>query len=394
MIREFTETTKKIIDAHKGDFDCTNYKTKMKDYGAYLSSLGGVFKRWAEKTADVKTVYDLYEIAEYVFGLMSIFGFDYNNGKWYRKWAGGKPFYIGNHTGRSNWGRIDDLCGKASKDKTTNCNYGMDSLLYKAGLFGGKDQPTNSSAFRSHIKSRKSPFFRHQKDLQVGDLVHFFRSPVTTDDCNDWKDWGHVAIVGEVINGEIILFDSGGRFITTGHYKHEFKVDEHNKPIGDYSTYKGWVGIRDIHLQGSKDDLVKDRTNTDLAVGVILGLYDKDSKRKHYLGNRYEIVQKLVNHYTSDAGHDDYLIACAYYVIAGYAGKGERRRDIFGKDYVQIQKIVNRILSNARKTESVLALEVINGVWGSGDARRNKLIKAGHDYEEIQKKVNQMLVTG
>ena len=250
--KQFSDETQKIIDAHKADFNCTNYKEKLKSYGgynSYLNKLGGVFKKWNGKTADVKTVSELHEIAEYVFGLMSIFGFDYNNGKIYRRWTGGSPFYVNGKKGRSNWGRIDDLCSKSSKDKTTNCNYGMDSLLYKSGLYGKPGQPTNSCAFRSHIKHRKFKFFRNQNDLKIGDLVQFFGSEVKTDNCNDWKNWHHVAIVGDIVDGKIIMFDSGGRFITTGKYKHEFKVDKNNKPIGDYSSYKGWVAIRSITLK-------------------------------------------------------------------------------------------------------------------------------------------------
>ena len=200
-MKQFTIGTKKIVDAHKADFDCTDYASRMKEYGgyeAYLKKLGGVFGKWAGKTGSVKTVMEFREFAEYTWGLMSIFGFDYNNGKIYRRWAGGKPFYTGSHKGRSNWGRIDDLCGKSSKAKTTNCNYGQDSFLYKAGLFGKDGQPTNSCGFRSHIKSRKFNFFHDLKDLQVGDLVNFFSEPATGDDCNKWKTWHHVAIVGEI----------------------------------------------------------------------------------------------------------------------------------------------------------------------------------------------------
>lgn len=47
--------------------------------------------------------------------------------------------------------------------------------------------------------------------------------------------------------------------------------------------------------------------------------------------------------------------------------------------------------SNANKTNEELAKEVINGLWGNGEARRQRLIKAGYNYNLIQKLVNQML---
>ena len=43
------------------------------------------------------------------------------------------------------------------------------------------------------------------------------------------------------------------------------------------------------------------------------------------------------------------------------------------------------------KTIKEIALEVIDGKWGSGEARKKKLINAGYDYDKVQKKVNEIL---
>lgn len=383
-MKQFTIGTKKIIDAHKADFDCTDYASKMKAYGgyeSYLKKLGGVFEKWSGKTGSVKTVMEFREFAEYTWGLMSIFGFDYNNGKIYRRWAGGRPFYTGSHKGRSNWGRIDDLCGKSSKAKTTNCNYGQDSFLYKAGLFGKSGQPTNSCGFRSHIKSRKFKFFHNLKDLQVGDLVNFFSEPATGDDCNKWKTWHHVAIVGEIINGHVIMYDAGGRFITTGRYKHELKVDSKNRPTGDYSSYKGYIGIRALNLTGAKHDSVKDRTNEAVAVGVIHDDYGKDSERKRFLGDRYDKVQKLVTHYLTKDGHADYIRACADFVLSGCAGSGVYRQSYFGDEYAEVQKKVEWVAKTAK------------AVWDDKDHSKYGVLKErekilGPDYWVVQRQVD------
>lgn len=379
-MKQFTRGTQKIIDAHKADFDCTNWKDKLKSYGgynAYLKKLGGIFAKWNGKTGSAKTTMDFREIAEYTWGLMSIYGFDYNNGKIYRKWGGGKPFYTSGKKGRSNWGRIDDLCGKDSKDKTTNCNYAQDSFLYKAGLFGKTGQPTNSCGFRSHIKSRKFKFFHDLKDLQVGDLVNFFSEPATGDDCNKWKTWHHVAIVGEIINGHIIMYDGGGRFITTGRYKHELKVDSKNRPIGDYSSYKGYIGIRALNLKDAKHDMVRDRTDECIAVGVIHDDYGKNQERKTFLGSRYDAVQKLVTHYKSTAGRADYIRACADFVLSGYAGSGVYRQSYFGDEYAEVQKKVEWVTKAAE--------DVWSDKYGSNDAREKAL---GEDYWVVQRHVD------
>ncbi len=43
------------------------------------------------------------------------------------------------------------------------------------------------------------------------------------------------------------------------------------------------------------------------------------------------------------------------------------------------------------KTIDELAKEVINGKWGNGDERKNRLTSAGYDYNAVQKRVNEIL---
>ena len=376
-MKQFSDTTQAIINKHKADFNCKNYSAKLKaagGYSGYLKGLGGVFAKYNGKTASVKTVSELHEIAEYVFGLMSIYGFDYNNGKIYRRWAGGSPFYVDGKKGRSNWGRIDDLCGKSTKAKTTNCNYGMDSLLYKAGLYGGKGQPTNSCAYKSHINKRKFKFTRKKSELRVGDLIQFFRDPVTSDNPSAWSRWGHVAIVGAIKDGKVYCFDSGGRFITTGNYIHEFKVDSANRPTGDYSAYKGWAATRTVSIKSAPTIYTKDAHN---AVAIIHGDFGSGSERKETLGKRYDAAQNLVDRYLTAAGHADYIRACADFVLCGYAGKGDDRKEYFGGVYAEVQAKVDWIIKTAK--------EVWAGKYGTDRERESRL---GADYQVVQEQVN------
>lgn len=46
---------------------------------------------------------------------------------------------------------------------------------------------------------------------------------------------------------------------------------------------------------------------------------------------------------------------------------------------------------SATKSIDEIAREVIKGEWGSGSDRKNRLTKAGYDYEAVQKKVNELL---
>lgn len=373
---DFTAATQKIINAHKADFNCTNFASKLKSYGgydAYLKKLGGVFAEYAGKTADVRTTSEFIHAAEYVFGLMSIYGFDYDNDKVYYRWQGGSPFYVNGKKGKCNWGRIDDLCSKASKYKTTNCNYGADTLLYKLGMMGGSGQPNLSASYKKQVNTYHCKVIRNKADLKVGDLVHMFHSKITSNDPSKWSGWGHVTVVGEITKDHIIMYDTGSRYIKSGNFK--YPVSKVGSAIGgSYSNYAGWVGI---HWFDLIDDVQPD---ADLAIEVIHGDYGTSDARKAALGDRYNAVQDLVNFYLSPEGHADYIRACANYVLEGKAGKGETRQKFFGADYDEVQKKVNWTITAAS--------DVLDGVYGSGEARKKAL---GDDYDLVQAEVNRML---
>ena len=48
-------------------------------------------------------------------------------------------------------------------------------------------------------------------------------------------------------------------------------------------------------------------------------------------------------------------------------------------------------IQNGGKSVDELAQEVIAGKWGNGDDRKNRLTDAGYSYDEVQKRVNEML---
>ena len=81
-------------------------------------------------------------------------------------------------------------------------------------------------------------------------------------------------------------------------------------------------------------------------------------------------------------------------VIQGLWGNGQERKDRLtnaGYNYNEIQKIVNYRLLGNKKSNYDLATEVIQGLWGNGQDRKNRLTKAGYNYNEIQKIVNERL---
>ena len=374
----WTKETEGIIKAHRGDFNSTNWQKVLSSYGgyeAYLKALGGVFAKYAGKDANVKTAVQLQEIAQYVFGLMAIYGFNYNNDSTQVRWGGGYPFYKSALDGRCNWGRIDDLCSSPDLAKTTNCNFGIDALLYKAGVF----PRVFDYSYRYKAHARQFKVIRKKADLRIGDLVHMFHSPVKSDNPDTWEGWGHVAIVGERKNGKIILYDSGNRFVRTGNFKIEFDVNGQNAPIGDYDNYDGWAGIHIVDLAGDYGEVKGD---SELAVEVIAGKFGSGVTRMKMLGNRYGNVQSRVNYFLggTKAGRAAYLRAAASYVLKGFAGTDEERKKFFGANYKDVQEKVNWVLQTAK--------DVIADKYGKGEDRKKAL---GDDYNLIQQQVNRMV---
>lgn len=85
-------------------------------------------------------------------------------------------------------------------------------------------------------------------------------------------------------------------------------------------------------------------------------------------------------------------------VIQGVWGNGQDRIDRLtnaGYDANAVQEIVNRILSGDEVSASYdvteIAQEVIQGLWGNGQDRVERLTNAGYDYNEVQRKVNELL---
>ena len=82
-------------------------------------------------------------------------------------------------------------------------------------------------------------------------------------------------------------------------------------------------------------------------------------------------------------------------VLDGKWGSGEERKkklQAAGYNYDAVQAEINRLLV-AGDSIDALAIEVINGLWGSGDIRKKALIKAGYNYDAIQNRVNEFAKT-
>lgn len=88
-------------------------------------------------------------------------------------------------------------------------------------------------------------------------------------------------------------------------------------------------------------------------------------------------------------------------VIQGVWGNGNVREEKLtaaGYDYETVQNRVNELLSDGKtakeheKLIDKIAREVIRGAYGNGNERERRLTAAGYDYEEVQARVNEILL--
>ncbi len=88
-------------------------------------------------------------------------------------------------------------------------------------------------------------------------------------------------------------------------------------------------------------------------------------------------------------------------VIAGRWGNGAERRERLsaaGFNYSAVQARVNELAKGSidtaapkKKSNEIIASEVIAGLWGNGEERKQRLADAGYNYQTIQSIVNKTL---
>lgn len=83
----------------------------------------------------------------------------------------------------------------------------------------------------------------------------------------------------------------------------------------------------------------------------------------------------------------------AHEVINGQWGNGQERCEKLtaaGYSYADVQARVNEILYPRKKSVDEIAAEVLRGEWGNGDERYRRLTEAGYDYYQVQRHVNNL----
>ena len=114
-----------------------------------------------------------------------------------------------------------------------------------------------------------------------------------------------------------------------------------------------------------------------------------------YLQSKFPWIAEQVNKKLSAKKS---ITEVAQEVIQGKWGNGIDRKNKLtsaGYDYNAVQSAVNQLVSNEtvvdKKSVEQIAKEVIQGKWGNGETRKQRLIAAGYDYNVVQQKVNELL---
>ena len=148
------------------------------------------------------------------------------------------------------------------------------------------------------------------------------------------------------------------------------------------------------------------KSNEEIANEVIAGQWGNGNDRKNRLANAgydYNTIQNIVNKKLNGSSsttknNTKSNETIAQEVINGAWGNGEDRKNRLtqaGYNYNVIQSIVNQKLGakpvSNKKSNETIADEVIKGAWGNGEDRKNRLTQAGYNYNVIQSIVNQKL---
>jgi GH25 family lysozyme M1 (1,4-beta-N-acetylmuramidase) len=124
--------------------------------------------------------------------------------------------------------------------------------------------------------------------------------------------------------------------------------------------------------------------------GTVSGINGKVDLSRCYRDFEKEIKNAGLNGFAKTVLKSVDIIAQE--VLNGLWGNGEARKSALekaGYNYTAVQKKVNDIL-HVQRVETI-AKEVIAGKWGNGTVRNIRLTAAGYNYKEVQEAVNKLL---
>ena len=263
----FTQSnTNSIVNAHRYDFNYATFASYIKKcggYAAYVRSLGGVFTKWQGRNITLtpdysaKTIREFQEACDYVFGLMTMYGFNYNKGKpkTSKNWGRGADdafypptadydklgLYVYENGHKTT---VDMICAGTTKGgMTTNCGWSVTYIMRKAGLIPADAENVEvefygNASYHKYYRNRGAVILqpKNTADLRVGDVIGYFKS-------GTGFTYAHCAICVAVdkSKGTYTLYDGGSaRFIKTRGNNIVGKLGD--SPL--YGSYTSWKVLR------------------------------------------------------------------------------------------------------------------------------------------------------
>lgn len=265
--------TNSIVNVHRYDFNSGNFDKIIKangGYNTYIKSLGGVFTKWVDKNTKVKPDYtvknvtEFQECADYVFGIMTMYGFNYTKG--YKVWGSQDGDYADDafyqskksYNGVSNgtYTTIDQIAsGNTKGGMYVNCGFGVTYIYRKAGIIGNdKSEDMNMEReFYNDGSKLDNKYYRKNYDatitdsmspkkFKVGDIIGFYVS-------GSGFTYRHVAIVVAVNEktGTYTLYDSGSSKFTKKR-GNNLVIKMSDKLVGDGGIYSGYSSYKVMRL--------------------------------------------------------------------------------------------------------------------------------------------------
>ena len=206
---------------------------------------------------------------------------------------------------------------------------------------------------------------------------------------------GHVAIVEKI--------SADGRTVTTsesnyGGTRFQNVVRSYPYALGGNYAFQGFIYLP-IKFD-SAETAKPTKTVDEVAREVIKGLWGNGSARIANLqaaGYDYNAVQARVNQLASGnaaPAPTKSVDEIAKEVLEGKWGNGADRQNRLtaaGYNYSQVQAKVNELSAKPTKSIDEVAREVLNGQWGNGADRQARLSAAGYNYAQVQTRVNELV---
>lgn len=129
-------------------------------------------------------------------------------------------------------------------------------------------------------------------------------------------------------------------------------------------------------------------------VGRVPNLHMHEIKKSKALAGNPDIKAKVNEILGVDTTPKKSVDEIAQEVINGAWGNGQDRKNRIeqaGYDYTAVQNKVNELCGTPKKSIDEIARAVIRGEYGNGADRKNRITAEGYDYAAVQARVNDLM---